>query len=150
MNRARDERPAWPAWLELGKPVREVARIWATVDLDRTLTTLGGAADLLPEDALLGARVALVRTGDDVPLAILEPSTEGRLAAWLARHGEGVAGQYVEVEDLETVRVRAATDGAVLSRPANGPFGTSVLVIEGPAAGRQLVLVESRAGTIDR
>jgi hypothetical protein len=76
---------------------------WATVDVDRALAELGavldGPARWLAEarDPLLGASV---RRRDPAPgtgpaLFVLEPDTEGRLAAALARFGEGVAVAYL-------------------------------------------------------
>jgi hypothetical protein len=78
---------------------------WATVELDRAERELADA--LAPE---LGEPVrwapagrdlgpgAAARRGpalDGLPLILLEPDTEGRLAAILARHGEGVGAVYV-------------------------------------------------------
>ena len=77
--------PAWPV----------VARIWQTVDVERTVAHLGLPAEPIADDEVLGARGVLVRPPAEPPLVIVEPSTEGRLAAALARHGEGDAGTYV-------------------------------------------------------
>ena len=77
--------PAWPV----------VARIWQTVDVDRTVADLALPAEPIADDEVLGARGVLVRPPEEPPLVIVEPSTEGRLAAALARHGEGDAGTYV-------------------------------------------------------
>jgi hypothetical protein len=67
---------------------------------------------------------------DDGALALAEPSTEGRLAAALARHGEGVAGRYVLLGlDMAAIADRAAVAGVALSRPTVGPFGREVLVL---------------------
>jgi len=141
----------WPAWLNALREPREIARIWATVDLDRSLAALGRQGERLAQDPLLGAHVALVRSGSDVPLAVLEPSTEGRMAGWLARSGEGVAGSYVGLGDgMDEVRRRAAVAGALLSAPADGPFGASVLVLGGAPGAPNLILVPSQAGTIGR
>ena len=60
---------------------RVLAVIWATVDRDRVLADLDVAAERLAEDPHLGASVTLVRPADGHPIAILEPVTEGRLAA---------------------------------------------------------------------
>jgi GNAT superfamily N-acetyltransferase len=78
-----------------------VAIGWATVDLDRAAADLAveaGIDDSLvqqaPDDEALGAvarRLDLV----DGPLLILEPRTEGHLAAALARHGEGPCAVYL-------------------------------------------------------
>lgn len=88
-------------WLEerahedLG-PAGVLGWAWATVDLERALSEAGArrTAQWTPvEDELLGARG--LRLADVSPAVILlEPSTEGRLAGWLARNGEGEAVIY--------------------------------------------------------
>lgn len=127
----------------------ELARIWATVDLDRTLVSLGielGARATMP-DVLLGARVVVLPPGPDgSSLAVAEPITEGRLAATLARHGEGPAGRYVAVLDLlGMARDRAAASGIAVSRVEDGPFGPSMLLLIGPVSGPHLILCEAAA-----
>lgn len=157
-----DGRPSL-AWLgEDGGALRTLAEIWATVDIERALADFGrvgfgagldGAELDTPaiDDPLLGARVAVVRTGvDGTRVAVAEPSTEGRLAATLARHGEGRAGRYVlSPVGLDTVRVRAAAAGVAISRPAVGPFGPAVLVVAGSVAGPHLILVDPLAAPAD-
>lgn len=130
---------------------RPLARIWATVELERTLADLGAdpalAAGAL-DDPLLGARVVVVDATDGGPaIALAEPSTEGRLALALARHGEGPAGRYVAVAlGLAAVAARAGLAGITISRPVVGPFGPSVLVGDGAArTGRSLILVAAAA-----
>ena len=63
---------------------------WATIDLGRAAVDLGLAVVPLPADELLGATAgrAVVRPGSrgagathEAPLILLEPATEGRLAA---------------------------------------------------------------------
>ncbi|MGZ6260799.1 MAG: hypothetical protein ACXWN5_08110 [Candidatus Limnocylindrales bacterium] len=67
-----------------------------TVDHERA------AADLpalvfrpAPDDELLGARVLAAAVPSGRTLLLLEPAREGRLTAFLARHGEGLAALYV-------------------------------------------------------
>ena len=144
-----------------GPDATMLATIWATVDLGRAIHELGARrnaeddagekttvdpAAALP-DPLLGARVVILpATPDRSALAVAEPSTEGRLAATLARLGEGRAGQYVSVGDgLDRARARAAEAGIVLSRVEIGPFGPSMLVLRGPATGPHLILCELAA-----
>ncbi|HET9521214.1 MAG TPA: hypothetical protein VFO73_09235, partial [Candidatus Limnocylindrales bacterium] len=128
-----------------------VAEIWATVDLDRALRELGAPGERLADDPLLGAAIRLVRREGGPTIALAEPITEGRLAASLARFGEGSAGRYVVARDgLVGAARELARRGVRLSRPAEGPFGLSVLVLGGPVAGPHLVLVDPAAGTIDR
>ena len=78
---------------------------WATVELDRAERELAGA--LAPElgepvrwapatrDVELGAAARRGPAVHGVPLFLLEADTEGRLAAQVARHGEGVLAVYV-------------------------------------------------------
>jgi hypothetical protein len=131
-----------------------LAEIWATVDLERALNGAPIGGDVT-DDPLLGARVAIVSGGaggdggdggDGAPVAVAEPSTEGRLAATLARHGEGIVGRYLQSPvNLDTVRVLAAAAGVAISRPAEGPFGRSVLLVTALGAGPHLILVDTPA-----
>jgi hypothetical protein len=76
---------------------------WATVELDRAATELATALGLVDRTAFapsaeaswLGAFTRRARPPGGPWIALLEPSREGRLAAFLARHGEGVAAVYV-------------------------------------------------------
>ena len=130
---------------------RVLAVIWATVDFDRVLAGIGLAAEALPDDRLLGAAVRLVRPPDGEPIALLEPTTEGRIAATLALLGEGPAGRYVlATGGLSSLVGRAAAAGIGINRADDGPFGPSILVLGGPPAGPHVVLVAAPAGTIDR
>jgi len=145
------------AWLGEGaERLRTIAEISSTVDLERRLAdfrTLGTTAgpsvvDALDavEDPLVGARVLVLRNEDGQSVALAEPSTEGRLAAALARHGEAHVGTYLEAPfGLDVVRARAAAANVPLSRVATGPFGRSVLVLPGTLTGQHLILVERPA-----
>lgn len=133
---------SWPAIIG---SAQRLAILLATVDLERTLGNAGFRPDLSNraiDDELLGARVVLVRDGPTT-FAFAEPSTEGRLAGLLARHGEGQLGLYVAAPiALEELGRLAADHAVVLSRPASGPFGREVLVID---PGPQILLVEPRS-----
>jgi hypothetical protein len=145
------------AWLGEGaERLRTIAEISSTVDLERrvadfrTLRTTAGPSvvDALDavEDPLLGARVLVLTNDDGQSVALAEPSTEGRLAAALARHGEAHVGTYLEAPfGLDVVRARAAAANVPLSRVATGPFGRSVLVLPGTLTGQHLILVERPA-----
>lgn len=134
-----------------GSEPRVLAIIWATVDVDRVLAGIGLAAERLPNDRLLGAAVRLARPLEGEPIALLEPTTEGRIAATLAQSGEGPAGQYVlATGGLSSLVVRAAAAGIGIKRADDGPFGASALVLGGPPAGPHFVLVAGPAGTIER
>ena len=121
-----------------------LATIWATVDIERTLADRGVEAVEIGNDPFLGARVVAPARGvEDPPTAIAEPSTEGRLAATLARHGEGLVGRYVAVADgLERAAARAADRRIAVTRIEPGPFGPSMLVLLGPVTGPHLILCE--------
>ena len=132
------ELDAWPI----------VARIWQTVDVDRTVADLGLPTEPIADDKVLSAHGVLVRPPDGPPVAIVEPSTEGRLAATLARHGEGHAGTYVAplggADDAREAGLRVIEDGP-------GPFGRSTLVAA-PGADRWspfIVIVAPPAATIE-
>ena len=113
---------------------------WATVELDRAASDFGGGFADAPQDELLGAFVRMRG-----PLLLLEPSTEGRLAATLARHGEGPAALYVRAPggDLGAGVARATERGARFSLRATGPLGPSVLLLGGSAWGPHAILVGS-------
>lgn len=152
-----DRSPAALAWLGAGSErLRTIAEISSTVDLERFLAdfrTLRSTADPVlidarnaVEDPLLGARVLVLTTDDGESVALAEPSTEGRLAAALARHGEAHVGTYLEAPfGLELVAARAAAANVRLSRVETGPFGRSVLVLPATLADRHLILVERPA-----
>jgi hypothetical protein len=77
--------------------LRLVALGWATVEAERAAAEFG--KDLVEEareDAILGARGHTLSTSGPLRLILLEPQTEGRLAAALARHGEGPVALYLE------------------------------------------------------
>lgn len=86
--------------------LRVVGVGWATVEADRAFGELGSILDgaagwvAVERDALLGAsrwrREPSVAAAEGGPaLFVLEPDTEGRLAAFLARFGEGVGVVYL-------------------------------------------------------
>lgn len=146
-----------PAALEAGSAsaapagLRITALGWATVDTERALRDFAAALDVaaggepVDPDPLLGATVRVIRD-ERLPggrIALLEPSTEGRLAASLARDGEGPCALYLAPPDsLEAWLGRARSSGVAGSRPDDGPFGRSALVLGGPVAGPHLVVVD--------
>jgi len=142
--------PARRLWLR-GEADRSTVRAvgWATVDADRAegelraaLAIGAGATVELPHAVLLGARCwRLPLDGDRPAILILEPDTEGRLAASLARMGEGpVAAWLAPGFDDRRLRDRASLVGLILSPIAAGPFGPERLVLGGPAWGPHLLL----------
>ena len=118
---------------------------WATVELDRAeveVAALASRGEPLVRQAhderVLGARCRLLRFGDARDVVLLEPSTEGRLAAALARHGEGSLALYLLVDAGAPERARRA--GFTLASLGRGPFGPERLVIAGPRDGPFLIL----------
>ncbi|MBI2763350.1 MAG: hypothetical protein HYX54_06325 [Chloroflexi bacterium] len=117
---------------------------WATVDLDRAEATLSGERrpprrSTAVVDVVLGASGRSILLADGREVVLLEPSTEGRMAAALARHGEGRLVTYVLARPGAPSRARAA--GIGLSAERRGPFGPQRLVLGGSRWGPFLVLV---------
>lgn len=139
--------PAAPMLLAVG---------WATVELDRAETEVAAlvqagtgrvpARTTLPDDPQLGARARAVWLAEDGPaIVLLEPSTEGRLAAALARFGEGPAVVYVGApagpSRFDVDRLRGA--GVAVGREEAGPFGPQVLLSGRRPWGPHLVVTKS-------
>jgi len=130
---------------------RLVAVGWATVELERAVAQLAAAFDATPAifvdaagSAALGAR-CLVADGvldDALLLAVLEPSTEGRTAAGLARWDEGPLVTWYA----------ASSAPNQASEPGHpwlpGPFGPERLVGGDPLTGPHRLLVRVGTGTI--
>ena len=121
---------------------------WASVELDRaeievTATLAAAAFEAVstrhaPDERLLGARCRVVSVGDGVEIVLLEPSTEGLLAAALAHRGEGWLARYLFVSSAAVERARGA--GLQLGPETPGPFGPERLVRAGPRWGPFLLL----------
>jgi hypothetical protein len=113
---------------------------WATVELDRAAGELVGIGTFTPaaRDETLGAAARRTRLGDRTrPTAVLlEPDTEGRLAAALARFGEGVRAVYLGTLDRADVD---DTPNLGPSRP--GPLGPARLVIGRPRWGPHVLVL---------
>jgi hypothetical protein len=149
-----DDRPATPRLLRLA------GLGWATVELDRAADELGMWLGEAPDqdapdaaDPLLGARARL-RLAGGLPgdtVLLLEPSTEGRLAASLVRDGEGPAALYLRpAVGLRAWAVDARARGVTLSARRVGPLGGSLLVVGGPVAGPHLVIVDGPGARASR
>ena len=132
---------------------------WATVDLDRMERSFADAypgsvtsTTDLGVDELLGAYCRLVLPGvAGVPaLVLIEPSTEGRLAASLARHGEGPMAIWLESSSGAAAPSSAAPPTPHRSVVADGPFGPEVLLLDGPIHGPHRLVVLAGPGTITR
>jgi hypothetical protein len=136
--------------------VPTIAHGWATVDLDRAAEELGLALGLPPErfviapdTRLLGARcrVADAVLPDGSSLAVLEPATEGRLAATLARVGEGPAAVWLVAADGRGPGAATLDPAAPFSAQHDGPFGLERLVLGGAVHGPHRLVV-APPGTI--
>ena len=155
-------------------PMELVGLGWCTVDLERAELELDPwlgprpqgpptgvelDADGLLADEHLGAR-ALLREGAGLPgdwMVLLEPYTEGRTAASLARDGEGPCALYLRPAAGLDAWLDAARDGGVTaSGHRDGPFGAQVLLAGSPSGphvivteGRTPVSAAAEAGTIE-
>jgi hypothetical protein len=135
----------------LGVRLKVIGTGLATVDLDQgeeraRATVAYRAVTGAPDDLLLGARCRIVTVEKGPSLILLEPITEGRLAASLARYGqEPVVSYMITLVPGEDVVRPAAAAGIRLSPPTPGPLGLSRLVLGGPAWGPHVILVESAA-----
>ena len=123
-----------------------VALGWATVDIDAVRRRIEGDAgfgafEAAPRDDHLGARAVVHRPGEPSgePIEVLlEPNTEGRLAASLARHGEGFAAIWFGPQP------GAPEDPPPgFGRVADGPLGRCRLLLGGPPWGLSVLLLES-------
>lgn len=135
---------------------RTIAHGWATVDLDRALEELGRALGIPPrrfvvarDSRLLGVRcrVAGAVLPDGSSFAVLEPTTEGRLAATLARAGEGPAAIWLAAARGLDPGAPSTEGNVPLSAKHDGPFGPERLVLGGPVHGPHRLLVDP-PGTI--
>jgi hypothetical protein len=128
---------------------------WATVELERAAEDLASAFRRagMPEprwspgtrDELLGAEAWVSREPwpaagiEPAPaVVLLEPDTEGRLAATLARFDEGVGAVYLARRPDATTPI----DPTRLGRPATGPLGAARLVLARPAWGPNVLVVD--------
>ena len=115
--------------LRSAEPPRLRAVGWATVDLERTFDDLGIEAPPPEDEALLGARACRIDL-DGTAILVLEPTTEGRLAAALARRGEGICALYVAASQPlgPTARPTAlGVPGRLL--PHDQPWGPFVIEV---------------------
>ena len=134
------------ARLEAAVGPAKVVAGWATVELDRAAEEVAGVfpgaaayrAVPAPDEGVLGARTRILRYGEDREILLLEPAREGRLAAALARYGEGTIALYLLADAGAPARARRA--GFVLTSAGRGPYGPERLVIAGPRYGPFLIL----------
>ncbi|HUQ44983.1 MAG TPA: hypothetical protein VM451_11335 [Candidatus Limnocylindria bacterium] len=149
---------------------------WATVELERAAEELGQAFTRAglpgpawapgPRDSLLGASSWVSSEwwpapsgGPGPAIVLLEPDTEGRLAATLARFGEGVGAIYLSAPAPDAAGMPHATrdaarhagapdalpiDRSRLGAPAAGPAGTGRLLLARPTWGPHVVVLDRR------
>ena len=117
---------------------------WATVEHERAARELshliapGATFEVAPSSVVLGASclVGPAADGPGLRIVLLEPDTEGRLAAALARSGEG----WVATWDLDPGADYLRRQSSV-ARP--GPLGDERLVLEGADARPYRLLVKA-------
>ncbi len=134
-----------------GRRLRIVGIGWATVELERAARDLGLAVEGPPvAETLLGATARATASGSPGPvLVFLEPTSEGRLAARLARHDEGPAALYLAPR--QGGQVRRAPDPTPIeptpavprTRAGAGLFGPTRLVLGVAPDEVQLLLIEA-------
>ena len=115
----------------------------ASVDAERTTAelrgTLGSDARMAVhpvEDPWLGARGVLLAGPEGPGLAILEPGTEGLLAALLARRGEGPCAAWLTgVGGPAAGRVRITALGPARVLHSGGRWGPFLLGLDGDPIG---------------
>jgi hypothetical protein len=143
--------------LAVARPARPIAFAavgFATVDTERAATERGWRLRGAAPDRILGADATIVI--DPARVLLLEPHTEGRVAASLARWGEGPAALYlVPSGSLEVAREAIRARGGRVTTMSSGPFGRQFAILGPRIWGPHIVLVESdavpaSAGTIDR
>jgi hypothetical protein len=136
---------------------RPIAIGWATVELDRAAAELAATFGLgddgfepAQRSTALGCicRIATGALPDGTSLALLEPDTEGRLAASLARLGEGPTAAWLQVAETRLAIDALRTAGITVSIQRGGPFGPERLIVGGPVHGPHRLLVGPSTGTI--
>ncbi len=150
----------WRASVPGAAAVQAVAVGWTTVELARVEASIRDAAagmigpfEDAPGDTLIGAhvRIASLRL-TAVPtlrtIALLEPSTEGRLAGSLARLGEGPAVVWLASGTAAAAPTAAWTEATTASARGAGPFGPERLLLDGEHDGRLVLVVDDAPGTI--
>jgi hypothetical protein len=113
---------------------------WSTVELDRAAGSVGvtlgidpGAFAPATDDGWLGARTRRAASPDGLVVVLLEPTTEGRLAAALARLGEGPIALYLGLPGPASGTVRPGPLGASTLVHAARPWGPYVFGVASAA-----------------
>ena len=108
----------------------------ATVDMERFAADRGWAITRAADDDLLGARAASALMSAPASgsvhrpaILLLEPNTEGRIAASLARRGEGPAVLYLRpAAGTEDARAELSRQGCRPTPIVPGPFGPAFAI----------------------
>ena len=136
---------------------RPIAVGWATVELDRAAAELAEAFGLdvgvfrpVARSMALGSSCLTARgvLADGGSLTLLEPDTEGRLAASLARLGEGPVVAWLQTGEMAAAMVALRVAGFTMSTQREGPFGPERLIVDGAIYGPHSLLVSRSTGTI--
>lgn len=128
--------------------MRLVAIGWSTVDMDRAEADFGLEFEDAGPDEALGARCRIARDAPGAVLVLLEPVTEGRLTASLARLDEGPAiTWFAPIRAAEDAATGALGD-AVTAPPTSGPFGPERRWRATAHPGRHRFLLSPPPGTI--
>ena len=153
-DRATTAGDPWPALIAASEHIRAAAaerdpwlaelRVagigWGTVELDRATHELAGLGPFTAavRDVSLGATAARSPLAERwrPALVVLEPDTEGLLAASLARFGEGVLVLWLGPLDRADV-----DDTPRLGPSRNGPLGPARLVVGRPAWGPHVLVL---------
>jgi len=111
---------------------RVIGHGWATVELERAAddhraSLLAGTGfESAPRSAALGARCLRGRSADGTGwIVLLEPDTEGRISAFLARHGEGWAATWLAADrdpSMTAGPLGAEAIDAQATTPRWGPY----------------------------
>jgi hypothetical protein len=107
------------------------------------------AADALADDEILGAFVRRGGAGDGTDAAsagrllLIEPNREARLAATLARFGEGIVAVWLWAGDggLDAVASFWRARDIATTTVTLGPLGPEIGLAAGPAWGPHLLVV---------
>lgn len=124
---------------------RVLAVGWATVELDRAARELGDSlgVEFVAVEGSVHLGAACRRSGttvDGVHVLLLEPTTEGRLAATLACHAEGWAAAWLRDDDAAG---HAGSGGGWIDVSAQrpGPLGPERLQLGAAITGPHRLLV---------
>jgi methylmalonyl-CoA/ethylmalonyl-CoA epimerase len=102
----------------------------ATKDLDKTATVLGDALGLVPGEAVayppLGMRYRILKVGDFF-IEVIEPTdSDGPIARFIQRNGEGLQHMTFKVSSIEQVMADMKSKGARFISSAPVKLNTAI------------------------